>query len=193
VNYYNFKEEHPEIHQQIEMEQVRYIGDDDVITVPPYKTQCGRRVLIYRMGNWNPRKYPVEEIFKATVTVLELGILEPIAQILGGVVIFDLKDITMAHAWCVTPQVRRHFISFLFFPSLSFVVSSDLQKQTRRKDASCVRTRDIVDVLPGGEYDAVLDGDRVPYQDTRDTYSPSVMDFRCDFRGLQTASRQQHA
>ncbi|KAH0954008.1 hypothetical protein HN011_006497 [Eciton burchellii] len=113
VNYYNFKEEHPEIHQQIEMEQVRYIGDDDVITVPPYKTQCGRRVLIYRMGNWNPRKYPVEEIFKATVTVLELGILEPIAQILGGVVIFDLKDITMAHAWCVTPQVASMMLSLM--------------------------------------------------------------------------------
>lgn len=84
---------------------MRYIGDDDIITVPPYRTQCGRRLLIYRIGNWKPSKYPVEELFKATISVLELGILEPRAQILGGIVIFDLKDITMAHAWTVTPQV----------------------------------------------------------------------------------------
>jgi len=125
VNYYNFKEEYPKIHEQIEMEQMRHIGDDDVITVPPYRTQCGRRVLIYRMGNWNPRKYPMEELFKATVNVLELGILEPIAQILGGVVIFDLKDITMAHAWTVTPQVRHRLLSLAVFISW-FRVASNL-------------------------------------------------------------------
>lgn len=84
---------------------MKHIGEDDVMTVPGYRTQCGRRMMIYRMGNWNPRKYPVEEIFKATVIILELGVLEPAAQILGGIAIFDLEGITMAHAWTVTPQV----------------------------------------------------------------------------------------
>ncbi|XP_072758675.1 alpha-tocopherol transfer protein [Anoplolepis gracilipes] len=113
VNYYNFKEEHPEIHQQLNPTEMRYIGDDNVITVPPYRTQCGRRLLIYRIGNWNPSKYPVEELFKATISVLELGILEPRAQIMGGIVIFDLKDITMAHAWTVTPQVATMMLSLM--------------------------------------------------------------------------------
>lgn len=113
VNYYNFKEEHPEIHQQLNPKEMRHIGDDNVITVPPYRTQCGRRLLIYRMGNWKPSKYPVEELFKATISVLELGILEPRAQILGGIVIFDLKNITMAHAWTVTPQVATMMLSLM--------------------------------------------------------------------------------
>lgn len=84
---------------------MKYIGDDDVVSVPPYRTQCGRRIMIYRLGNWDPRKYSVEEIFKATIIILELGVLEPRAQILGGTVIFDLEGITMAHAWTITPQV----------------------------------------------------------------------------------------
>ncbi|XP_070153488.1 alpha-tocopherol transfer protein [Polyergus mexicanus] len=113
VNYYNFKEEHPEIHQQMNPTEMRYIGDDDVITVPPYRTQCGRRLLIYRIGNWKPSKYPVEELFKATTCVLELGILEPRAQIMGGIVIFDLKDITIQHAWTVTPQVATMMLSLM--------------------------------------------------------------------------------
>lgn len=85
---------------------MRHIGDDDVMTVPGYRTQCGRRMMIYRMGNWDPKKYGVEEIFKATVIILELGALEPRAQVLGGVVLFDLRNITMAHAWTITPQVN---------------------------------------------------------------------------------------
>lgn len=110
MNYYNFKEEYPEIHQQLNAEQMKIIGDDNVITVPPYRSPCGRRMLIYRIGNWDPRKYPVEELFKATVGVLELAILEPRAQILGGNVIFDLKNLTMAHVWIVTPQVNCYFL-----------------------------------------------------------------------------------
>ncbi|XP_043491337.1 alpha-tocopherol transfer protein-like isoform X1 [Polistes fuscatus] len=124
VNYYNFKEEHPEIHQDICPTEMCHIGDDDVITVPAYRTQCGRRMLIYRMGNWDPRKYPVEEIFKATVIVLELGILEPRAQILGGIVVFDLKGITMSHVWAVTPQIANMIMALMVtsFPMKTYSI-----------------------------------------------------------------------
>ncbi|XP_011638072.1 alpha-tocopherol transfer protein isoform X2 [Pogonomyrmex barbatus] len=113
VNYYNFKEEHPEIHQQMNSSEMRFIGDDNIITVPPYRTQCGRRLLIYRIGNWDPRKCSVDELFKATVGILELGILEPRQQIMGGIVIFDLKNISMTHAWTVTPQVASMMLSLM--------------------------------------------------------------------------------
>lgn len=109
VNYYNFKEEHPEITRNINPLDMRHIGEDDVVTVPPYRTNCGRRMMIFRIGNWDPRKYSVEEIFKATLIVLELGILEPSAQVLGGVAVFDFEGITMQHAWTITPKV------FIFF------------------------------------------------------------------------------
>ncbi|XP_008210093.1 alpha-tocopherol transfer protein isoform X2 [Nasonia vitripennis] len=113
VRYYTFKEEHPEIHQDVNPVEMRHIGDDDIMTVPAYRTPCGRRMMIYRMGNWDPRKYSVEEIFKATVIILELGLLEPRAQILGGIVIFDLEGITMTHAWTITPQVASMVLSLM--------------------------------------------------------------------------------
>ncbi|XP_012267007.2 alpha-tocopherol transfer protein [Athalia rosae] len=113
VNYCNFKEDHPEIHRDVKPLEMRHIGDDDIVTVPAYRAQCGRRIMIYRMGNWDPRKYSLEEIFKATVIILELGILEPRAQILGGIVIFDLEGLTMAHAWSVTPQVAGMVLSLM--------------------------------------------------------------------------------
>ncbi|KZC14220.1 PREDICTED: alpha-tocopherol transfer protein-like [Dufourea novaeangliae] len=113
VNYYNFKEQHPEIHQDVNPVKMNHIGEDDVMTVPPYRTQCGRRMMIFRLGNWDPRKYSMEEIFKATVIILELGVLEPRAQILGGVAVFDLEGITMSHAWTITPQVANMVIALM--------------------------------------------------------------------------------
>lgn len=113
VNYCNFREEHPEIQRGVNPLDLRHIGDDDIMTVPAYRTQCGRRMMIYRLGNWDPRKYPMEEIFKATVLVLELGLLEPRAQILGGIAIFDLEGLTMAHAWTVTPEVAGMVLSLM--------------------------------------------------------------------------------
>lgn len=124
VNYFNFKEEHPEIHRNVNPLEMKHIGDDDVMTVPAYRTQCGRRMMIYRMGNWDPRKYPVEEIFKATVIILELGVLEPRAQVLGGIVIFDLEAITMAHAWSVSPQVASMVLALMVtaFPVRTYAI-----------------------------------------------------------------------
>ncbi|XP_034175121.1 alpha-tocopherol transfer protein isoform X1 [Osmia lignaria lignaria] len=124
VNYCNFKEEHPEIHQDVSPVEMKHIGEDDVMTVPAYRTQCGRRMMIYRLGNWDPRKYSVEEIFKATVIVLELGVLEPRAQILGGVAIFDLEGITMAHAWTITPQVANMVTALMVsaFPMKTYAI-----------------------------------------------------------------------
>ncbi|KAJ8684228.1 hypothetical protein QAD02_020020 [Eretmocerus hayati] len=113
VRYYTFKEEHPEITVDVNPLEMRHIGDDDIMTVPAYRSPCGRRMMIYRMGNWDPRKFSVDEIFKATVIILELGLMEPRAQILGGIVIFDLEGITMSHAWTVTPQVASIVLSLI--------------------------------------------------------------------------------
>lgn len=78
--------------------------------------------MIYRLGNWDPRKYGVEEIFKATVIILELGVLEPRAQILGGDVIFDLEGITMAHAWTITPQVFLFILFILVIFCITLII-----------------------------------------------------------------------
>lgn len=56
-------------------------------------------------GNWDTNEFDISEILKASLATLELGILEPIAQILGGVVIFDMNGFTLQHAYQITPKV----------------------------------------------------------------------------------------
>jgi hypothetical protein len=70
-------------------------------------------LLFVLTGNWNPKRYSIEELFKATVVLLELGIMEQRAQILGGICIFDLGGITMQHAWQITPTIAKMSVDLL--------------------------------------------------------------------------------
>lgn len=56
---------------------------------------------------------PIDDLFRAALIVLELGILEPRAQIKGGVVIFDLQGIGLHHAWQVSPSIAAKVIQLL--------------------------------------------------------------------------------
>lgn len=50
VNYYDFKENNPEFFDGVNLKSLLRIGCDDIITVPPYREQTGRRILLYRIG-----------------------------------------------------------------------------------------------------------------------------------------------
>jgi hypothetical protein len=64
-------------------------------------------MLMYRFGNWKPSRTPVDEMFKASLIILEIGIMEPRAQVLGSVGIFDLQGLGLNHAFQMTPSVAQ--------------------------------------------------------------------------------------
>ncbi|XP_050309796.1 clavesin-2-like [Anthonomus grandis grandis] len=113
VNYYRFKENNPEFFDGVQLKNLLEIGCDDIITVPPYREQTGRRILLYRMGNWDPEKYTVTQLFQATMAILELAILEQRAQILGGIGLFDMSNLTFQQACYMTPSIAHKIIQIL--------------------------------------------------------------------------------
>lgn len=92
------------------------------MTTTPYRDQHGKRMLIYRFGNWKPSKIPVDELFKATLIVLEIGIMEPRAQVLGGVGIFDLEGLSMSHISSMSPSVAQKMIAIMVVRQIYFQV-----------------------------------------------------------------------
>lgn len=64
-------------------------------------------------GCWDPKVVPIEDLFKATILALELGMLEQRTQILGGIALFDLEDIGTQHAWQITPSVAARIVKLL--------------------------------------------------------------------------------
>nr|CAD7574819.1 unnamed protein product [Timema californicum] len=67
--------------------------------------------LIY--GNWNPSLYSMDEIMKATVAILECAILEQRAQILGGICLIDMGNVSLQHAWNITPSIASKIVELM--------------------------------------------------------------------------------
>ncbi|KAI5634524.1 CRAL/TRIO domain-containing protein [Phthorimaea operculella] len=124
VNYYNFREENPELFDNIFPLDLRQIGDSNVIAVPPYRDQNGRRLMLYRIGCWNPKQISVDDMFRATIMALEMGLFEQRTQILGGVALFDLEDIGTQHAWQISPNVASKMVKLLVsaFPTRTHAI-----------------------------------------------------------------------
>ncbi|XP_055597104.1 clavesin-1-like isoform X2 [Uranotaenia lowii] len=111
--YYTFREQNPELHENVNPMTLRSLGEDNIITISPYRDQEGRRVLYFKFGNWRPSKIPVNDLFKATLLILEVGSLEPASQVTGGIGIMDLEGLSLNHAWYMSPSVAQKVISLL--------------------------------------------------------------------------------
>lgn len=113
VNYYKFKEDNSDFFEDVHLDILQAVGKEQIITVPPYREQHGRRILLYRMGLWDPEKFTTTELFQTTMIILELAILEPRAQIFGGVCMFDLGGLTMQQVWYLTPTIARQIFDIM--------------------------------------------------------------------------------
>ncbi|XP_022908326.1 alpha-tocopherol transfer protein-like isoform X2 [Onthophagus taurus] len=112
-NYYDFKRRNPEVFEGVRLQDLEKADKADIITVPPYREQTGRRILLYRMGNWDPSKVTVTELLQATMVVLELAILEQRAQILGGIAMFDLEGLTIQHVLHLSPSLASKIVQIM--------------------------------------------------------------------------------
>lgn len=111
--YHTFREENKNFYYNIRPVDLTVLGDDDVISVAPYRDQNGRRMIIFKMGKWNPSKIPVIDLFRATLIVLEIGSFEPQAQVLGGIGLFDLEGLSFNHLWQMSPSVAQNMIKLM--------------------------------------------------------------------------------
>lgn len=111
--YNQFRSQNTLFYLGIHPTKLRSLGDEEIVSVPPYRDQDGRRLIIYKIGNWRPSKVPVVDIFRATLLIMEVGSLEPQNQVLGSVGIFDLEGLAMNHAWQMTPAYAQKVIQLL--------------------------------------------------------------------------------
>lgn len=120
--YYQFRAQNTQFYLGVHPIKLRSLGDEEIVSVPPYRDQDGRRLIIYKIGNWRPSKVPVEDIFRATLLIMEVGSLEPQNQVLGSVGIFDLDGLAMNHAWQMTPTYAQKVIQLLVVSDITCFV-----------------------------------------------------------------------
>ncbi|KAF9812892.1 hypothetical protein SFRURICE_016115 [Spodoptera frugiperda] len=93
------------------------------------------------------REYPVEDLLRAGLAMMEIGIRQPKLQILAGTVIVDLEGLTLRHVAALTPTVAYQIVCLMgkFIPQHAWQYihfhGNDLQSLQKHLDLECLPPR----------------------------------------------------
>ena len=68
-----------------------------IVRVNSKRDQWGRRVLLFRLGKWNPDDFSVQHLYSATFSLLQMISLEAVTQVAGAVFVADLQGFSFNH------------------------------------------------------------------------------------------------
>ncbi|CAG9771171.1 unnamed protein product [Ceutorhynchus assimilis] len=114
VNYYTYRETYPNLFFDIDFEKLVQIGESEIFSVPPYFDHMGRRILYLRIENWNPNQFSIDDLLQAVIFLIQAAILEPKHQIMGGICVLDVGNISTGQAWYMSPSVIKHIIAIAY-------------------------------------------------------------------------------
>ncbi|XP_047532329.1 clavesin-1-like [Vanessa atalanta] len=71
------------------------------------------RLIICRLGKWDPDILPVEDLIRGCLLFLEVGIMQPKLQVLGGTAMIDCDGIGMKHVRQLTPSIATQAMNVM--------------------------------------------------------------------------------
>lgn len=113
LNYQRWRKESPEISACLSPSSMLGLLNTSYHAVLPVRDHTGSRVLIYRIGQWDPKDWSVIHVFKVSLMTSEVICREAETQRRGVKVIFDLDGWSFSHALQVTPSLAKKISSVL--------------------------------------------------------------------------------
>ncbi|XP_067219040.1 alpha-tocopherol transfer protein isoform X2 [Chanodichthys erythropterus] len=113
INYHKWRQECPEITADLRPSSVIGLLRNNYHGVLRTRDDAGSRVLIYRIGQWNPKEFTAYEVFRVSLITSELIVREWETQRNGLKVIFDLQDWCFAHAIQINPSLAKKISAVL--------------------------------------------------------------------------------
>ncbi|KAK2895768.1 alpha-tocopherol transfer protein [Channa argus] len=113
LNYQRWRRESPEISSCLSPSSVLGLLNASYLAVLPQRDYTGSRVLIYRIGQWNPKDWSAIQVFRVSLMTSEIISTETETQRQGVKTIFDLQGWTLSHALQITPSLARKISSVL--------------------------------------------------------------------------------
>ncbi|KAL7849326.1 hypothetical protein SRHO_G00209490 [Serrasalmus rhombeus] len=107
INYHKWRQECPEISANLQPSSVIGLLKNNYHGVLQSRDDAGSRVLIYRIGQWNPKEFTAYEVFRVSLITSELIVQERETQRNGLKAIFDLQGWCFAHAFQINPSLAK--------------------------------------------------------------------------------------
>ncbi|GIY10060.1 clavesin-2 [Caerostris extrusa] len=99
-----FKEKNQNIFTGMDYEVFSNLIADKVFGFIPYRCPDGCVILVVSLNNWNTRKYDIQDISRAVILFFYHSICDPLTQINGYKVIFDVNSSGLAHIRFASPK-----------------------------------------------------------------------------------------
>ncbi|KAM8849574.1 alpha-tocopherol transfer protein [Spinachia spinachia] len=113
LNYQRWRKESPEISACLSPSSVIGLLNTTYHAVLPQRDHTGSRVLIYRIGQWNPKDWTAFQVFRVSLITSEIISTETETQRRGLKVIFDLKGWSLGHALQINPSLAKKISTVL--------------------------------------------------------------------------------
>ncbi|CAB1447223.1 unnamed protein product [Pleuronectes platessa] len=113
LNYQRWRRESPEISGCLSPSSVLGLLSTSYHAVLPQRDHAGSRVLVYRIGQWNPKDWSAFQVFQVSLMTSEIICMETQTQRRGLKVIFDLQGWCLGHAMQINPSIAKKISSVL--------------------------------------------------------------------------------
>ncbi|KAG9355234.1 hypothetical protein JZ751_000072 [Albula glossodonta] len=113
INYHRWRKECPEISANLHSSTVLGLLQNNYHGVLRSRDASGSRVLIYRIGQWNPKDFTAYEVFRVSLITSELIVQETETQRNGLKAIFDLQGWCFTHALQINPYLAKKISAVL--------------------------------------------------------------------------------
>ncbi|CAK1542025.1 unnamed protein product [Leptosia nina] len=111
VRYCAFREQYPHLYKDVDLWELVKVGD--VFEGCMFDRPDVGRLTIMRFGRWDPSEYPVEDLVRTGVVMMEIGIRQPKIQVLGGTVLVDLQGLSLRQVSALTPTIAYQIVNLL--------------------------------------------------------------------------------
>ncbi|GIY21477.1 hypothetical protein CDAR_184601 [Caerostris darwini] len=98
------KKKYPLMFTNFRYDKIVKATNDKVMSMLPWRCQDGCAIMLVELDNWKPEDFTVEEVKRAYLLFLSESLRNPMTQINGFKVIFDLKSNPLRHLKHFTPE-----------------------------------------------------------------------------------------
>ncbi|KAJ0174971.1 hypothetical protein K1T71_009112 [Dendrolimus kikuchii] len=111
VRYCEFKEQNPHLWRDIEWFSLTRLGN--IYEGVLYDRPDVGRLIVLRMGQWDPDVIPVIDLIRGCLLLLEIGIMQPKLQILGGTALIDCEGLSLKQVRQFSPSIAMLIMAVL--------------------------------------------------------------------------------
>uniref|UniRef100_A0A2C9JGD4 CRAL-TRIO domain-containing protein n=1 Tax=Biomphalaria glabrata TaxID=6526 RepID=A0A2C9JGD4_BIOGL len=113
-NYYEVRKEQPDMFDDLKPSRVKHVIEAGIYEVLKGRDNQGCRVIVMRPGKWDPDRFPITDLPKASFLILSKIIMEDEETQVNGIhMINNLAGATMKQASHIGPSIAKKFLHLI--------------------------------------------------------------------------------